>query len=246
MKIALISDIHGNDVALEAVLEDIARRGVDQIICLGDVIALGPQPRQVLDRLQALGCPCVLGNHDEDFIRPEPVSELDQWALQMTEWCAAQLSTADVAYLASFQPLLHIPLEGGKTLLCCHASPRNNQEFLLTTTSDDELTAMLDGHWLNSVIAFGHTHTQMLRLIRTCMVAGVGSIGYPIIRPWTMGEKVRTVPWSEYAIVHSQGSHVSVEFCRLPMDLAAAKEAARKSGMPGMNAWLNMWVSEMN
>jgi predicted phosphodiesterase len=244
MKIALISDIHGNDVALEAVLSDIAKRGVDQLICLGDVISFGPQPLQVLERLFALNCPCILGNHDEDFICPEPVSELDDWGLRMTEWCAAQLSATDLAYLSSFHSLLPVPLEGGKTLLCCHASPRNNQEFLLSHTPDDELNVMLDGHWQHTAIAFGHNHTQMLRLIRRSMLIGVGSVGYPIVRPWVKGQRVRTVPWCEYALIHSQGENISVEFCRIPMNLAAAKDAARRSGMPGLNDWLTMWLSE--
>jgi predicted phosphodiesterase len=61
MRVALISDIHGNLVSLEAVLADIDREGVDQIVCLGDVAGLGPQPREILARLQALGCICIMG-----------------------------------------------------------------------------------------------------------------------------------------------------------------------------------------
>jgi predicted phosphodiesterase len=64
-RVALISDIHGNAVALEAVLADIARRRVDEIVCLGDVAAGGPQPREALERLRTLGCAVVRGNADE-------------------------------------------------------------------------------------------------------------------------------------------------------------------------------------
>jgi putative phosphoesterase len=241
MKIALISDIHGNDIALAAVLAEINRHGVDQIICLGDTIALGPQPLQVLERLRSLGCPCILGNHDEDFIRPQPVSEMDAWGHQMTAWCAAQLSPTDLAYLSTFHATLPIPLEGGKMLLCCHASPRSNQEFMLATTPDDELDAMLAGQWQYDAIVFGHTHTQMLRLVRHCRVVGVGSVGYPILRPWQMGQTVRMASWCEYAIVHSQGDAISVEFCRLPMNKDAVFAAARASNMPGLEFWFKMW-----
>ena len=64
MRVALISDIHGNSVSLEAVLADIERENVDQIICLGDISTLGPKPVEVMDRIRDLGCECILGNHD--------------------------------------------------------------------------------------------------------------------------------------------------------------------------------------
>lgn len=64
-RIALISDIHSNEVALRAVLSDIRRTGVDQVVCLGDVANLGPQPNAVIEVLAELGCPCIMGNHDE-------------------------------------------------------------------------------------------------------------------------------------------------------------------------------------
>ena len=71
MRIALISDLHANEVALGAVLADIKRVGVDRIICLGDVATLGPHPESVLQTLRDLGCPCIQGNHDA-FLLEEP------------------------------------------------------------------------------------------------------------------------------------------------------------------------------
>ncbi|MCB0291188.1 MAG: metallophosphoesterase, partial [Calditrichaeota bacterium] len=71
MKIALISDIHGNLTALEAVLADIRRRGADRIICLGDLATLGPQPREVIARLRELDCPGIMGNHDAALLHLE-------------------------------------------------------------------------------------------------------------------------------------------------------------------------------
>jgi hypothetical protein len=72
-RIALISDIHANDIALRAVLGDIRRTGVDQVVCLGDVVDLGPEPNAVIEILAELGCPCILGNHDESMLNPELV-----------------------------------------------------------------------------------------------------------------------------------------------------------------------------
>jgi hypothetical protein len=64
-RLALIADLHGNAVALEAVLDDLAGRRITELVCLGDVAAGGPQPREALARLRELGCPVVLGNADE-------------------------------------------------------------------------------------------------------------------------------------------------------------------------------------
>ena len=69
--IALIADIHGNLPALDAVLEELEREGVDQILCLGDV-AVGPQPTETLERVRELGCPVVMGNWDAYFLRRLP------------------------------------------------------------------------------------------------------------------------------------------------------------------------------
>src|SRR6267378_5741905 len=72
-RIALISDIHASEVALRAVLAEIRRTGVDQVICLGDVATLGPRPNAVIEILGELGCRCIMGNHDEFLIDAELV-----------------------------------------------------------------------------------------------------------------------------------------------------------------------------
>lgn len=72
MRIALISDIHGNTVALDAVLASLEQRPVDRVVCLGDVATTGPQPREALAVLQALACPMVMGNTDAWLLNPEP------------------------------------------------------------------------------------------------------------------------------------------------------------------------------
>jgi predicted phosphodiesterase len=70
MRVALVSDIHGNEVALKAVVDEVERVGVDQIVCLGDVATLGPLPGGVIRMLRDLACPCIMGNHDAFLIDP--------------------------------------------------------------------------------------------------------------------------------------------------------------------------------
>ena len=86
MRIGLISDIHGNLIALESVLSELKREQVDSMICLGDVAALGPQPHEVIERLRKLNCPVVMGNTDDWYLQPLPegddeLRELAGWGL---------------------------------------------------------------------------------------------------------------------------------------------------------------------
>src|SRR5436309_329819 len=102
MRIGLIADIHGNLVALEAVLAELARRDVDDLICLGDVAALGPQPVAAIERLRAIGCPVVMGNTDAWLIDPGSIRDASAPTLEITQWCAAQLSATDLADVRAF------------------------------------------------------------------------------------------------------------------------------------------------
>src|SRR5688572_28369399 len=113
MRVALISDIHANLVALETALTDIERRCADRIVCLGDIADLGPQPKATLARLRELGCPCILGNHDpftESFPGLEPV----------IEWCKARLDEDDLTFLETRPATLTIELAPGIDLSCAH------------------------------------------------------------------------------------------------------------------------------
>ena len=91
-RLALISDMHGNALALEAVLADIARRRVDEIVCLGDIAAGRPQPRDALERLRALGCAVVRGNADEWLLGLLPAGA--RRLRTIVEWGRRQLSDA--------------------------------------------------------------------------------------------------------------------------------------------------------
>src|SRR5215208_3803406 len=112
--IALIADIHGNLAALDAVLDALQAEPPDQIVCLGDVAATGPQPHEVLRRLRELGCPMVMGNADAELLDASPPApEIDEDAHRIADisrWCEAQLDDADRAFLVSFQPTVEISL----------------------------------------------------------------------------------------------------------------------------------------
>ncbi|MBE2200617.1 MAG: imidazole glycerol phosphate synthase subunit HisH [Anaerolinea sp.] len=160
MRIAVISDVHGNAIALEAVLTAVAQDAPDQIICLGDVVVTGPQPRAALDLVRALGCPVVMGNTDEWVLSPTPFtirSAADQILYDIERWGAQRMEATDLAFIRTFQPTVKLDLGHGRSLLCFHGSPRHNKEIIKATTPDDELAEKL-GDAQADIMAGGHTH----------------------------------------------------------------------------------------
>ncbi|WIG60757.1 MAG: Diadenosine tetraphosphatase related serine/threonine protein phosphatase [Ktedonobacterales bacterium] len=245
MRIAIISDIHGNLIALNAVLDDLAREPLDQIICLGDVASFGPQPAEVVARLRAAGCPVVMGNADAELLTPgAPAADETLRRLQEIDvWCAAQLSTADRAYISSFQPTISVTLDTGASLLCYHGSPQSFNDPIRTTTSDDDLARYFSG-FSAQLFAGGHTHIQMLRRYRDALVLNPGSVGLAYDRvpsPGVADATVRNPPWAEYAILTVAGGRLGVDLRRVPFDVAALLRAARASGMPHAAWWCADW-----
>lgn len=240
MDIAIISDIHGNEVALEATLNSIAEQGIENIICLGDVAASGPQPQQVIARLKAVGCPIVMGNTDAWLLKPELhdiPNEAERLLQDIDLWCTQQLSPADRSYLATFQPTIEFPLVNGSILLCYHGSPRSYHEAILSTTPDEILEHALPNTQA-SVFAGGHTHLQMFRRYRDTFLLNPGSVGLPVERIAPINE-VRNPSWAEYTTLHIKERSLSVEMHRVPFDPEILIQAVLTSGMPHMKWWID-------
>src|SRR5438477_1149883 len=112
MKIAVISDMHGNCLALDAVLTDLRRDPADQVVCLGDAIQGGPQPAETVARLRELGCPVVMGNADARLLTGvDTAEEATDVQRRVREWSLSKLSAADLAFIESFLPTVEIALE---------------------------------------------------------------------------------------------------------------------------------------
>ena len=136
MRVALISDLHANLVALDAVLADIARVGHDRIVCLGDVATLGPEPNAIFERLDQLGCLTVLGNHDEFLLDDRLIHTYTEApvVVQAVEWCRARTTAAELDFVRRFQTTAELALSDRVTLFLFHGSPRSHMENLLATT----------------------------------------------------------------------------------------------------------------
>jgi putative phosphoesterase len=233
VRLALISDIHGNLPALEAVLEEIQKEDVDEILCLGDV-AVGPQPGETLDRVRELGCPVVLGNWDAYFIRgfPSHQSEIGQQLVEMGEWWAGHLTSEQRAFIETFTEELRRP-----GLVAFHGSPRSYEDFIYATTPDSELTQMLDGTRA-PLLAGGHTHFAMVRHFDGALFVNPGSVGLPFAK---QEQVMRISPWAEYAIIDSDDGLLSVELRRTAFDVDSLLELIRTSGMPHADWWAGLW-----
>lgn len=233
MRLAIISDIHGNLTALDAVLAALETAAIDPIVCLGDMAATGPQPRETAARLRALGCLVVLGNADAWLLDPPPAppDPADEQARRIDEidrWCAARLMPADRAFLRAFQPTLELPLGEDRTLLGFHGSPHSYDDIIRATTPEDELDRLLAGS-VATVMAGGHTHAQLLRRHRAAIVLNPGSVG---LNP----------PQAEYASLTADVGRLGIELCRLALPSERIAEAALASGMPHADWWAGYWV----
>lgn len=125
MRIAIISDIHGNLTALQAVLADIKLQKVDDIICLGDIVTLGPQPKEVLNTLKELNCVIIKGNHDAAVVDPEMAEEYEitEYLIPDLYWCRERLTMEDLKLIEGFKTTHEMVLPNGVNVLFSTAPP---------------------------------------------------------------------------------------------------------------------------
>lgn len=243
MRIAVISDIHGNYFALEVVLADIRRRAIDQIVCLGDAIQGGSQPAETVRCLRELACPVVMGNADAWLLTGEETSPHEQTSEQqraVRAWSLAQLSSEDKAFIAQFSPTVEITMEAGKSLLCFHGSPHSFDDIILPNTSEEDFQKFLGG-FDATLLTGGHTHTQQIRRRDdTCWYFNPGSVG--LAYNWQQSKaQFRADPWANYAIVSSDGEQVGVEFRHIPFDVYQLVRIIESSGRPYPEDSINLY-----
>lgn len=234
MRIGILADIHGNRVALDAVLADLRAQRVDHIVCLGDAIQGGPQPAETVAALRELACPIVMGNADDWLLTgvdsgAEPITEQQQAA---RDWSFSRLSAEDRAFIQTFQPTISIEVASGARLLCFHGSPASFDDVILPDTPDDEVVRLLGGTGAQ-FLAGGHTHVQQLRRVGEALFINPGSIGLAYSNQHPGSGGMRADPWAEYAILETEDlGRVGVVFRRVPFDLAALIQVYQASGRP--------------
>ena len=238
MRLALLSDQHGNDVAFQAVLKDVERIGVDEAVCLGDVVQGGTQPAETLDRLASLGCETVLGNADAFLLEipddsPEPVTERQ---LEVRDWTLAQLRAEHLEQIRAFVPVVRREHEG-LVLVLFHGSPRSYDDVLLPELGGEALEPFVGQD--AALLAGGHTHLQWTRRIEEALYVNPGSVGISYDRH---ADSLALRPLAEWALVTLENETVAVEFRQVPYSIDDVLAAALRSGRPYADEWAAQWA----
>ena len=236
MRYALISDIHANLPALDAVLADIQALELSNATYhLGDLVGYAPWPNEVVDRIRESGIAGVAGNYDStvatdykhcgcryEDARQEALAHLSY------EWTRAHISPSAKAWLGTLPFRLDLRPRGGHlsgpTVTLIHGNQRLNTVYVTDDRSDEFLTTMGTalGSRSGDVVAFGHTHKPWHRVVNGVHFVNTGSVGRPKDGDWRAG----------YVIVDVGGDAVTVDFRRLEYDVERAAKAIIGSTLP--------------
>ncbi len=181
MRIAIISDIHGNREALDAALDDIFRRGVDVIVCLGDIVGYGPDPGYCIERIGKETSNVVLGNHDEAVFLPQKSMEFNHVARAAVKWTIRNLDEAHVTYLKNLPRSLSM-----HDILFIHSAPGDEGRWPYIFSNFE--AQMYFSKFKERLAFVGHSHVPGLFSLnpsvtefngRDRFIINVGSIGQP-------------------------------------------------------------------
>jgi predicted phosphodiesterase len=234
MHLAILADIHGNVLALEAVLADLEHRKVDNVVNLGDCVSGPLWPRETAHRLMRLDWPTIRGNHDRWVTDwpPEKNYPVDAFAFRALE--AAQL-----AWLRALPPTFNF----GDGIFACHGRPRDDNAYLLENVEAGRLVPARYTQVAERVRAVGsrfilcaHSHIPGAAAVGDTMVINPGSVGLPAYEDPTPPAHVSESgsPLARYAMLHLDGEKASFEHIAIPYDHLSAARRAEESQNP---AW---------
>lgn len=234
MRILVVSDIHANFAALEAVLNDAGR--VDKVWCLGDVVGYGPDPDECIERLRAYDLVCLGGNHDFAAVGKLDVEDFSSDAQKAIVWTQRQLSPANRAWLETLSPAI-ILAEYGVTLV--HGSPRDP---LWEYVSMPDVARQCLTKMETQIGLFGHTHMPII-FRKPTFLTGI-STEFPVvneplalnldrmlINPGSVGQPRDDDPRAAYAIVDLDA--MTLTHHRVLYDVSATQGKMKQAKLPG-------------
>jgi len=145
LRIAVFSDIHGNCVALDAVLSDIERQSVDKLVCLGDAVQGGAQPVETLSRLRERRVPTVIGNADYWLLsggRTYGGEQVSEAQMEMRAWSLSKLKPEDLEFIRQFKSTITLSLDN-ESLVCFHGSPKSFDDLIWPTTPEEKFVQLM-------------------------------------------------------------------------------------------------------
>lgn len=233
MRIAVMSDIHGNLPALEAVYEDLKARGADQVVVLGDLSLKGPYPKACLERIEAIRPTAIIqGNTDQWLVEGLPAamdttSGQGRKTADLLTWTRERLGGRLDALRGL--PFSHETRLGEEGVLFLHSTPASNTDWVPLSSPDETLEAHFH-HPRANVFVTGHVHVPGLRrLSDRRLVVNAGSVGMPWDGDWR----------ASYAILEGDGQRIAVNLIRVPYDIERTIEAARSVEMPWAEEYAN-------
>ena len=238
MRIAFISDIHGNSPALEAVLDDIKTRNVDNIVVLGDLCFRGPDPKKSLRLVQSLHTDVIMGNADEWVIRGIRQGEVADQAFEIMtkerEWTKERLDGEDLKYLASLPRSVSMTVDGVK-INCFHATPADLFEVVLPDASDDTFSEKMFLEEAD-IYFYGHIHKAFIRFIGGKTIVNLGSVGLPFDGH----------PKASYALLETENGTFQTSIVKVPYDVEKVIEQLIESDYPNKEFLSRLLRTAMN
>lgn len=224
MKLAFISDIHGNANALDAVLADIKERNVDQVYVLGDICYRGPEPQRSLDLIRSLNTEIIKGNADEWVVRGVKQGEVPEQALEMMykerNWICSQLTEESIDYLRNLPIELTIE-QYGLRIHAFHATPESLFEVVLPSENEETLSSKLMSNEADLFI-YAHIHRPYIRYINGKCIMNIGSVGLPF----------DGVKRASYAIVDISEESFQTSIVRVAYDINQTIDQFQNSDYP--------------
>jgi diadenosine tetraphosphatase ApaH/serine/threonine PP2A family protein phosphatase len=231
MRYAILTDIHSNLDAFQAVIADLQEQGgFDIIWCLGDIVGYGPEPRECVRLMREYEHLCVAGNHDWACIGKISNLEFNSAAAAACEWTESELAADDIAYLAGLPETI---IAGDFTLV--HGSPRNPlREYLITDWDAEENLTCFDTRYC----LIGHTHVPLIFEKDDSMVFSRLLEGTKIklgenrlfINPGGVGQPRDNDPRAAYALYDSDSG--VIEHFRVNYDIEATQQKMYRAGLP--------------
>jgi predicted phosphodiesterase len=238
VRLALISDVHANLEALQATLVDIDARGVDRIVCLGDIVGYNANPAECIALIRGADALCVAGNHDLAVCGRMPTKNFPATAARAIAWTHRHLSWDDLLFLAGLP--LKACIEGG--LVAVHGALHPQTECATVRLDSDELRlqsfyALIADPSQAQVGAFGHTHQVGVYEFRASGAVALPceqtiklrDDAYYLINPGSVGQPRSKDKRASYMVLDLAQRTVTVH--RVSYNAAAARAAARQAGL---------------